>query len=171
MTTLFVRARNAYTTNMSFFVLPTLTPKPKSKYIQPMSLFLAGVLMIMAVAQLFTYEDFASVLSALGFERSTGIAVVIVVAEVMSLPFLLFMNLSPAARAASMFAGWVAIGWWVWAQLISNLARHGDINSGLLGATLEIPLGWGSFFIAMALAVLCAWVSWGMWPLGRAAKK
>ncbi len=166
MTTLFARIKNAYTTDMSFFVLPTPSPRPKSKYVQYASLTLATIVTVMVVTQLFSYEKFADVIAHLGFEGEAIIAAIVVGAEVASLPFLLFMTLSPAARVASMIMGWLVVLWWFVASLAANMiVSVGVVNSGLLGATLEISSGWWSVFFVLGLAVLSGWVSWGLWPL------
>jgi hypothetical protein len=173
ITTLFVFGKCAYTTGMSFFVQPTPAPRPKTKNVQLVSLSLAAILTIMAVAQLFTFEKFPEAILSLGIVNDESIAALLAalvpVAEVAALPYLLFMPLSRPARVVSMVAGWLVIVWWVVVSLGANLA--GVLGSGIFGATLDVPGGLWTICFSVALGVLAAWVAWGMWPLAQKKKK
>jgi hypothetical protein len=152
---------------MSFFVQPTLPPTPKTNTVQKVSLFLAAIIIVMVVAQLFSFEDFPDILSALSLPGGELLAkvwsAIIVTLEVATLPFLLSMVLSPAARIVSMLAGWFSVTGWIvisfWAAM-----TEGMTNVGFLGATAPLVGGWWTVFIALGLGVLMAWASWGMWP-------
>lgn len=128
----------------------------------------------MAVAQLFTFEDFPGVIAQMdlpGGEAFASIyAAFIVTVEIAALPFLLSMRLSPAARIVSMIAGWVAIAGWLFLSLWVNAVQPSTVDSGLLGATVSITAGWWEVFFSLALTVLAAWVAWGIWPLERKRK-
>ncbi len=153
---------------MKLIELPRLSSKPKSAYIQPLSLLLAAILLVMAVAQLFKYEAFPEVLAAIGVRGWENLAAaLIVIMEVAALTFLLYMQLGHVPRVLSMVAGWGVVSVWVILLLLATVENAK--NSGLLGATVEVPAGWGSVFFALSLAVLVAWVGWGMWP-GRSKK-
>ena len=132
--------------------------------------------MFLAVCQLFTFEKFPGVIMQLGLPWNNEIAAslqaaLLVILEVAALPFLLFMPLSRLARVVSMVAGWMVIVWWVGITLWSNGATTESLNSGLLGATIELPAGWWMLFFTGALAVLAGWAAWGMWPLKQVTKK
>ena len=159
----------AYTTGMSFFVEPTSVPKPKTKNIRPVAIGLAVVFVIMVVSQLFTFETFPVVITAMGLpggdEMASIRAALIVTLEVAALPFLLGMWLSPAMRIVSMVAGWMVAAAWVTVSVWTNALANNVTNSGLLGDTFTLPVGWWSVLICLGLGALVAWVSWGMWPV------
>ncbi|MDN5274792.1 MAG: rane protein of unknown function [Candidatus Saccharibacteria bacterium] len=160
---------------MSFFVKSTPASVPKTKNIRPISLGLAAVLVIMVVAQLFTFETFPKVIADMllpgGSDVSSIRAALIVTLEVAALPFLLSMRLSPAMRVVSMVAGWFAITAWFVASLWVNLSPNMGMNSGLLGDTISVPVGWWSVLFCLSLGVLAAWSAWGMWPCLRKKHK
>lgn len=130
--------------------------------------------MIMAVAQLYSYEDFPAVLSAMwlpgGDSFAMVLAALLVVYEVFALPFLLGMRLSPAMRIISMVFGWLTVAWWLYITLWQNLSANIIANNGLLGATVPLPVGWWSVLFIAALGILSAWASWGMWPISSGKK-
>lgn len=174
MTTFFIDEVWAYTKNMSFFVQPTLPSTPKTDTVRQVSLFLAVIIILMAVTQLFSFEDFPDVLTTLSLPGGDLFSKVwaagIVTLEVAAIPFLFSMVLSPVARVISMLSGWVVSMGWIlislWIMTIKGLA-----NVGILGATVSVPSGWWMVFFCIGLAVLMAWSSWGMWPVGVGRKK
>lgn len=128
--------------------------------------------MILAVAQLFTFEKFPDVIMGLGLPWNNEVtaalqAALLVILEVAALPFLLFMPLSRLARVVSMVAGWLVIVWWVGIALWSNGMATSAPNTGLLGATIETPVGWWMIFVTGGLAILAGRVAWGMWPVPK----
>jgi len=161
----------AYTASMSVFVQATSAMRPKTKNIRTVGIALTAVFVVMAVAQLFTFEDFSAVIDAMWLPGGGGMssvwAALIVVFEVAAVPFLLSMRLSPAMRFVSMVSGWLAIAMWFTATLWQNLSSGVIVNSGLLGATVTLPVGWWNVLFCVALGILAAWAAWGMWPLAR----
>lgn len=161
----------AYTASMSYFVQATAAPQPKTKNIRTVGLALAGVFVVMAVAQLFTFEELPEVIKAMWLPGGDALAPVraalIVVFEVGAIPFLLGMRLSPAMRIASMVLGWLAVAAWFVASVWQNFSTGVIANSGLLGASVKLPVGWWSILFCLALGVLAAWAAWGMWPFKR----
>jgi len=156
----------AYTTGMSFFVQPTLALPPKTKNTTKVSLFLVALFTLMAVAQLFSFEKFPDVfgLTLPGREASAHVyAALIVTLEVAAVPFLLSMRLSFAMRVVSMLAGWCVVTAWFIVTLWENIT-HAIPNTGLLGATASLPIGWWSVLFCMGLGILVVWTSWGLWP-------
>lgn len=164
----------AYTASMSVFVQATPAPKPKTKNIRTVGVALAGVFVIMAVAQLFTFEKFADVISAMWLPGGDGVssvrAALIVALEIGAVPFLLAMHLSPLMRICSMAAGWMAIAAWFATTIFQNISSSVIVNSGLLGATVKLPVGWWNTMFCIALGILAAWAAWGMWPAKRRTK-
>lgn len=160
---------------MSFFVQSTPSPELKAENIKIASIALAGVFVLLAVAQLYSYEDFPDVLASLwlpgGRPLATVLAALLVVSEVLAVPFLLSMRLSPAMRVMSMVAGWLAIVAWLKIAISINLTTNATTNSGILGATIPVSPGWWMVGLFIALGALVAWVSWGMWPLSRRFQK
>lgn len=130
---------------------------------------------ILAVAQLFSYEDFPTVLSNyLPFSSMvipSVLAALIVSFEVLSIPFLLSMRLSPAMRVLSMVSGWAVIVIWLLLLVPANLGLVAVASGGMLGATLAEPISWWLVVRIVALGVLLAWAAWGMWPLQAKANK
>lgn len=153
---------------MSIFVEATPAPAAQTKNASQVALFLAGILVVMAVGQLFGFEKFIPLIESFklpgGHGTATLVAGSIVASEVFALPFLLRMHLSPLMRFVSMILGWfVAILWcgvslWLVTQGVSG-------NSGFLGTTVKLPVGLWTVCFSLALAVLSGWASWGMWPL------
>lgn len=151
---------------MSFFAIPTTAPKPKTTKIRSVSLVFASFLVVLVVSQLFTYEEFPAALTTLGISEPAAhfLASIIVVSEVLALPFLLFIKTSPLMRAVSMVSGWVAVLALFILTVWENVGISLSGNSMLFGATLSVPRGWWSVCVAIALGVLAAWTAWGMWP-------
>jgi hypothetical protein len=159
---------------MSFFVQPTTPTSPKTSNVRLISLTLAGVFIVLAVTQLFKFESFPAVIAGFwlpgGEPTSKLIAALLVTGEVMALPFLLSMRLSPAMRIFSMVLGWLTVAGWLFLALWANLTTNVVGSMGIFGATLKLPVGWWAVFFFAALGVLAAWASWGMWPLARKRK-
>lgn len=164
----------AYTASMSLFVQATAAPRPKTKNIRTVGIALAGVFVVMAVAQLFTFEKFPDVIKAMwlpgGDEVASVRAALIICLEVGAIPFLLSMRLSPAMRFLSMLSGWAVVLAWLAASLWQNLGSAVIANSGLLGATVKLPVGWWNVLFCLALGLLAAWAAWGLWPLKKRSK-
>lgn len=152
---------------MSLFVQPTSAPVPKTTNTIWVSLALAAIMIGLAVAQLYKYEDFPDVISGLGLPGgdvwASTYAAPIVVGEVLAVPFLLRMKLSPAMRIVSMVAGWLVILGWLMIAILTNVNGI-TVNSGVLGATVPVIAGWWMTGVFLALGLLAAWSAWGMWP-------
>lgn len=106
----------------------------------------AFVLTIIILAQLFTFDDFLSGFTGLGFIGGDSVAifigVLIVSIETFSLPFLLKMNLKPFINKISMFFGIIVLMFWL--KLSVWLLGTGSVAStGLLGSVIDIPASAG----------------------------
>ena len=163
-----------YTTTMKLFVSPTPPPRPKTETVRTISIALAGVFVLLAVAQLFTFEKFPAVIAAMWLPGDDALASVraalIVTLEVAAVPFFLSMRLSPAMRVVSMVAGWCTIAAWLCASVWQNVSGNVIASSGLLGATIKLPVGWWSVLFCIGLAVLVGWTAWGMWPFAKSSR-
>ena len=139
------------------------------------ALAVAAVFVLLATAQLFSFEDFPQViedmwLPGVSTALATVLAALIVVAEVFAVPFLLRMRLSIAMRCVSMGLGWLVGVWWLGVLIWQNVSVGALINNGLLGSTLSLPVGWWSVALQCAVLVLIGWASWGLWPLRTGAR-
>jgi len=156
---------------MSYSVKATEAEKPKSKESQRAALLLAAILLIMLVAQLFSYDHFPALIASLWFpggeQSAQFLAAFIVVAELFALPFLIRMKVSIGFRVMSMLMGWIAVAIWIKIALWAMLATNRSSNIGLLGDTISIAPGWGIVCVSIALGVLTVWASWGLWPIQR----
>jgi hypothetical protein len=153
---------------MSFFVQPTAPTKPKTADIRTISLTLVAFFVILAVTQLFKFESFPEVIEGFwlpgGETTAKLVAALLVTGEVLALPFLLSMRLSPAMRFCSMVFGWLVIGGWLFLALWANLTTNVIGSMAIFGDLLAVPVGWWAVFLFVALGVLAGWASWGMWP-------
>ena len=160
---------------MSIFVRALVADKPKTRDSQRIAIFYAVILVVMAVAQLFTFDEFLNLFIDFGFSSDErvaySLAAFLVTAEVFALPFLLRMSVSPAFRWVSMVCSWlVAV---VWFALTVWLAMNDGTtdNVGFIGTVADIMPGWWAVFMSIAFGVLAAWASWGLWPQKIRAKK
>lgn len=135
-----------------------------------MSLFYAVLIVVMVVAQLFTFEAFLELFASFEFPggRTTGyvLASVLVAAQVFALPFLLRMAMSPAFRMFSLLSAGLVADIWLFTTLWLAIVQPAVTNVGFLGTVVETMPGWWAVFIALAFGVLATWAAWGMWPGG-----
>jgi len=156
---------------MTFFVKAISGPKPKTKESQQIAYAYALLLVVVLFCQLFTFDDFLPLIENLwlpgGEPTAHLLGGIIVVSELFSLPFLLGVRLSPLMRVFCMIASWLVPTVWlfisVWLQIVLNNVS----NIGFLGTVVDILPGWWAIFACIAIGVLSAWSSWGLWPLKR----
>lgn len=165
-----------YTFSMSIFATPTPSPEPRTKDVKRVATFYAVILVIMAVAQLFSFDEFLKLVATFdlpgGIRFAYFITAFLVVSEVFALPFLLRMSLSPAFRWLSVILGWFAALIWIYITIWLAGTQIGAVNNvGFLGTAIETMPGWWAVFISFALGILAIWSSWGMWPLRRSSKR
>jgi hypothetical protein len=157
-----------YTLSMTIFATATPSTIPKTKNVKQVATFYAGVLVVMSVAQLFTFESFLKLMTSFefpgGIKYAYFLTALLVVAEVFALPFLLRMALSPAFRFLSMLCGWLVALIWakltIWMVLVNTPIN----NVGFFGTVINVTPGWWAAFISIAFGLMAAWASWGMWP-------
>ena len=131
-------------------------------------MFYAGVLAIMATAQLYSFDQFLELVETFGFPGGVSgayfLGAFLVTCEVLALPFLLRMPLSPAFRWVSMVLGWVAAAIWIKVTIWLVLQPALTTNVGFLGTAVDILPSWWAVCMSLALAVLATWSAWGLWP-------
>lgn len=157
---------------MSSFIASVPGPAPRSSIAANAAILLAGIVVVLVLSQLFSFEKFPDVIRALvlpgvGDGYAVLIAATIVIAEVLAVPFLLRMRLSLSLRVASMLSGWLVVLWWIVVTIWQNLASTGYADAAFLGATVLAPIGWWAVYLMLGVGVLTAWASWGLWPLRR----
>jgi len=157
-----------YTAGMSILPTPTDAPAARTRDSKRIAIFYAGILAVMAIAQLFTFDTFLELVKTFGFAGGVGyayfLAAFLVVAEVFALPFLLRMPLSPAFRWVSMVLGWIAAA--IWIKITIWLVTQGSavVSVGFLGTLVDIMPSWWVVFMSLTFGILAAWSAWGLWP-------
>lgn len=153
-------------------IVATWPSQPRTKDAKTISLFYAGVLVVLTTAQLFSLEKFIPLLETFklpGDHTGRFFAITLVVCGVLALPFLLRMKTSVGMRWLSMFAGWIVPLAWLFLTVWVNSTGVVIENIGLLGASVTAEPGWWTVFVAISLGILAAWSAWGLWPGSRAA--
>ena len=156
---------------MKTFVQPTPAPKPKTEAVKQISLFYAAFLVVMIVAQLFTFEKFLELIIAFNLPVSVvtvaSLAPIIVTCELFALPFLLRMTVSPAFRFVSMVLGWLVSLLWLGITIWLVTSGSTVATVGFLGTAINLIPGWWAVFISVLFGIMAVWASWGMWPLRK----
>lgn len=157
------------------FAKSSNAPKPRTRQSASVALLFAGLILIMALGQLFSFEKFIPLIESYGLPGGEGAAVlvacVIVILEVFSLPFLLRMKLSKLMRMVSMIAGWLVVVVWLKLVLWANIAVNDVDNIGLFGVHVSLPVGWWAVLVVAALGILAAWSAWGLGSFRRTSKE
>ena len=99
-------------------------------------LIIGLLIMVPLLCQLFTFEKFSATLTSTGVPSSLSlpIAIILVVVELMSLPFLIDMNMPKRITLASRTAGFLSLGIMT---VISFLAFVNGYVSVIFGATIK----------------------------------
>ncbi|MFZ2125291.1 MAG: hypothetical protein WAV01_01555 [Candidatus Saccharimonadales bacterium] len=159
---------------MKFFVEAVPAKAPKTKEAKNVAYLYAAILVIFVLAQLFTFDDFLRLVTSFdvpgGKAVSYFLASLIVSAEVLALPFLLGMSASPLMRIISMVLGWIVPAIWIFFAVWLNVTINAVSNIGFLGTAVNLTPGWWAVCFGIAMAILAAWASWGMWPFKTKAK-
>lgn len=153
---------------MSILVKASPAPKPRTENVNKIALLYAAILVVFAVAQLFTFDEFVTLFPsfAMPLNESWAYALtpIVIVAEVFALPFLLRMKLSIAFRWFSMMLGWLVAAIWLCVSLWVASAQPEAQTIGFLGTAVNLVPGWWAVCASCALGVLATWSSWGLWP-------
>lgn len=129
---------------------------PRTMSTKVVAVVAAALFTIMLVGQLYSYEDFASILSVLTDSNDASfhalLAALLVIAELFSLPYLLGMYISPLMRGMSALLSFVVAGFW----LITSLTSAHSQNAGYFSSSFEFPGGLAAAAIGLALfALVC----------------
>ena len=115
------------------------------------------LIMVPLLCQLFTFEKFSAVLTSAGIPPylSLPIAISLVIAELMSLPFLIDMNISKKAILVSRVSGFLSLGIMT---VISFLAFANGHAAVIFGATIKNVNNVTAIFLVfmMWILLICA---------------
>lgn len=119
---------------------------------------IAGLLiMVPLLCQLFTFEKFSAVLTSAGITPylSLPIAILLVIAELVSLPFLIDMNTPKRITLTSRMAGFLSLGIMT---VISFLAFVNGYAAVIFGATIKNVNNVAAIFLVfmMWILLICA---------------
>jgi len=168
LTTFVDISNQSYTSYMNILVQPTAANKPKTADSQKIAYFYVIILTVFALSQLFDFNNFLSLFDSFGIFSNGSMATLLasftVVAEVLAIPFLLGMSLSPLMRMLSMLLGWAVPAIWLFISIWINYSINSVSNIGFLGTKVQLMPGSWAVLVPVALGILAAWASWGMWP-------
>lgn len=156
---------------MVYRVRATQPPKPNNNNVVKLGIGLAGVLALMAISQLFKFDEFDIIISSnepLAAIISSSIIVALVAsAEIFALPFLLRMRISPALRVFSMFLGWLVALFWLYRAVLIPVVTGDVIEVGMFGGILSDMPQLIYSIVATLIAVVVLVVTIGMWPIAK----
>ena len=115
---------------------------------------IAGILiMVPLLCQLFTFEKFSAVLTSAGVPLSLSllVAIMLVVVELVSLPFLIDMNMPKRITLISKVAGFLSLGIMT---VISFLAFVNGYVSVIFGATIKNVNSVAAIFLVFVMWIL-----------------
>lgn len=115
---------------------------------------IAGLLIIVPLlCQLFTFEKFSAVLTSAGIPPylSLPIAILLVIAELVSLPFLIDMNMPKRITLTSKVAGFLSLGIM---SVISFLAFMNGYVAVIFGATIKNVNNVAAIFLVFVMWIL-----------------
>ena len=116
-------------------------------------------LLIMAplLCQLFTFEKFSAVLTSAGIPSSLSlpIAIILVIIELTSLPFLVDMNMSKRITLISKVAGFLSLGVMTVISFLAFVNGHAAV---IFGATIKNVNNVAAIFLVfmMWILLICA---------------
>jgi len=161
----------SYTNGMKKIFVNTTNNPPtlKSKDAVGIAYLYAAILVFMVLAQLFTFDNFLIILEDLklpgGYATAHLVGSLLVACEVLALPFLLRMKLSTLMRVVSMVLGWLVPLFWFKLSIWFLISGGTISNIGLFGTVVKFMPGWPSLMFSVAIGILAAWASWGLWPI------
>ena len=116
-------------------------------------LIIGLLIMVPLLCQLFTFEKFSAVLTSAGITPylSLPIAIILVVVELMSLSFLIDMNMSKRITLTSRMAGFLSLGIMT---IISFLAFVNGYAAVIFGATIKNVNSVAAIFLVFMMWIL-----------------
>ena len=111
------------------------------------------LIMVPLLCQLFTFEKFSAVLTSAGIPSSLSlpIAIILVIVELMSLPFLIDMDMPKRITLTSRMAGFLSLGIMT---VISFLAFANGHAAVMFGATIKNVNNVTAIFLIFVMWVL-----------------
>ena len=120
-------------------------------------LIIGLLIMVPLLCQLFTFEKFSAVLTSVGIPSSLSllIAIIFVIVELTSLPFLINMNMSKRITLTSRVAGFLSLGIMT---VISFLAFANGHAAVIFGATIKNVNSVAAIFLVFVMwaLLICA---------------
>jgi hypothetical protein len=157
-----------YTQNMSILAAAYPAKPAKTREAKRVAWVYAALLAIMFIAQVVTFQRFVLVLESYGLPGSAQfyafLAGLLIFSELLSLAFLLRLKLSPAFRIFTMALSWLVPIIWTVLTFSAVVSNSSLTNVGFLGDLVPLVPGWWAVFVSLALMIMAAWVSWGLWP-------
>ena len=115
------------------------------------------LIMVSLLCQLFTFEKFSAVITSAGITPylSLPIAIILVVVELMSLPFLIDMDMSKRITLTSRMAGFLSLGIMT---VISFLTFMNGYVAVIFGATIKNVNNVAAIFLVFVMwaLLICA---------------
>ena len=135
--------------------------------------FVLGMVMLcLALAQLFTFEDFPALIEMMrmlgGTSMAWVLAIVLPLLELGSLPYLLSMRVNGKMRRISMWSGLVGSVLWLAITIWTSIKMGMSVESGIFGGTIATNSGWWSVLFS-ALLVWSYWLTMRELPRRRAS--
>ena len=111
------------------------------------------LIMVSLLCQLFTFEKFSAVITSAGIPPylSLPIAILLVIAELMSLPFLINMNMSKRISLMSRTAGFLSLGIMTVISFLTFVNGHVAV---IFGATIKNVNNVAAIFLVFVMWVL-----------------
>jgi len=111
------------------------------------------LIMVPLLCQLFTFEKFSAVITSAGITPylSLPIAILLVIAELVSLPFLIDMNMPKRITLTSRVAGFLSLGIM---SVISFLAFMNGYVAVIFGATIKNVNNVAAIFLVFVMWIL-----------------
>ena len=111
------------------------------------------LIMVPLLCQLFTFEKFSAVLTSAGITPylSLPIAIILVIVELTSLPFLIGMDMPKRITMTSRMAGFLSLGVMT---VISFLAFANEYGAVIFGATIKNVNNVAAIFLVFVMWIL-----------------
>ena len=111
------------------------------------------LIMVPLLCQLFTFEKFSAVLTSAGVPSSLSlpIAIILVIVELVSLPFLINMNMSKRISLMSRTAGFLSLGIMTVISFLTFVNGHVAV---IFGATIKNVNNVAAIFLVFVMWIL-----------------
>lgn len=137
-------------------IIVMMIKKFKLTYTDSIKIILAMYILVILLSQLFTFETFpAKIADAIGGSLTAGMvfAVLLVLMELLSIPYLISMKIKPKIIKVSRAIAGVSLA----SLLIFELMAITRGLSLMFGTTFDLPSGSWSILLLIALIILYAW--------------